>query len=725
MKRSWLTTVCVLVLTAAMVIGCAYVPVQQPPAQPPAATDKEQVEPAATEEKQEEEAEPAETEDDQTTKDAPAVEAAPKADEEDSTPIDPALARSGKPWIDASAKEALSEDMELSPRDNFYLYVNYDYLMRRKNGEKDPNESYEKMLREVKSLLEDDKAEDHYVELSQQFYKAFMDADTRNKEGVEPLRPVIEDIRSISSLDEMTEFLTDADRSINVPLMIRLMKTNDDEKPDKYVGSVYFRSFIELSLGDGTEYTERSEEGEKTYKENKERITGDLVQLGYSEEDAAQAYDDFIAVETVLASKLDSLMDIMKERGKNVIEKTTAAEICEIMGDYPMAGIMESRGYSPDAEYIIENRGYLKLVGDYYKEENLDLLKNYHLVSFLLKYGGVCRVPDPESLEDFETIFDLVKYYLYDILDNAYLARYDRSKDRQILLDFGAEIKDVYASIIREADWMSEETKEKAVAKLMDLKLLLLYGDHPVDYSSVDFTDKSLPEMLMALDAFREKREASLVGEKVIPDQRAFTWMPTLENNARAFPEMNALMFTVGIVDGYGDVSKMSKEELYGTIGYALAHEMSHDFDENGSKMDINGRQTDWWTEEERAAFEARVQKVVDYFNGITVFEGVNCDGEILSAEATADITAIEAILRLAEKQENFDYDAFFRAYARQHAYSSDYKWELHILGDDPHPLAYLRTNVVLQQFDEFNETYGVQEGDAMYLAPEERILVW
>ena len=124
MKRSWLTTVCVLVLTAAMVIGCAYVPVQQPPAQPPAATDKEQVEPAATEEKQEEEAEPAETEDDQTTKDAPAVEAAPKADEEDSTPIDPALARSGKPWIDASAKEALSEDMELSPRDNFYLYVN-------------------------------------------------------------------------------------------------------------------------------------------------------------------------------------------------------------------------------------------------------------------------------------------------------------------------------------------------------------------------------------------------------------------------------------------------------------------------------------------------------------------------------------------------------------------------------------------------------------------------
>lgn len=261
--------------------------------------------------------------------------------------------------------------------------------------------------------------------------------------------------------------------------------------------------------------------------------------------------------------------------------------------------------------------------------------------------------------------------------------------------------------------------------KLMDLNLILLYGDNPVDYSSVDFSGKSVAEMFMALEAFRFRRDAALVGETVLPDQHAFTWMPTMANNARAFPELNALMFTVAIVDDYGDVSKMSREELYATIGYVLAHEISHNFDENGSKVDINGLERDWWTEEEQAAFEARVQKVVDYFSGISVFEGVNVDGRVVSAEATADITAVQAILRLARQHEDFDYDAFFRYYAKQYAYFSNYKWELHILGDDPHPLAYLRTNVVLQQFDEFNKTYDVQEGDAMYLAPEDRILVW
>ena len=713
MKRSFLTAVCALVLTATLTIGCAETPAQEQQVQP-AAEEKQASAAVSAAEKEDVQAaaEPGET------KEAPE----PSADEE---AVDPALAASGSPWIDGSVSEALTEGMELSPRDNFYLYVNYDYLMQRKNGEKDPNTSYEKLLGDVKGILEDDHAENHYVELAQQFYKAYVDADARNRLGAEPLRPVIEDIRSITSLEEMTAFLTDADRSINAPLMLRLMKNVNTEKPDEYSPALYFRGFIELTLGDASEYPERSEDAEETYRHDKERTVRALTQLGYTEEEAAQAYEDFNAAEAYLASGLDSLMDVFLETGTNKVEYMTGPEISKLMGDYPIAGIMESRGYDPEDTYLIENRGYLQLIGEFYTEENLELIKNYHLVGFLLRYEKLCGVQDPEKLKDFGSNFDMIMYYLYDVLDNAYLSRFDRSKDREILMEFGEEIKAVYAEMIREEDWISAETKEKTVQKLMDLDLILLYGDNPVDYSSVDFSGKSVAEMFMALEAFRFRREAALVGEPVIPDQHAFTWMPTMASNARAFPELNALVFTVAIVDEYGDVSEMSIEELYATIGYVLAHEISHNFDENGSKVDINGLERDWWQPEERTAFEARVQKVVDYFNGISVFEGVYCDGRILSAEATADITAVQAILRLARQHEDFDYDAFFRYYAKQYAYFSNYKWELHILGDDPHPLAYLRTNVVLQQFDEFHETYGVQAGDAMYLAPEDRILVW
>ena len=169
MKRTWLTAACALVLTAVLARECAGAPAQEQQAQPAAAVEEEKAEETEEQEPEEE-------------------------------TVDPAVAASGSPWIDASAAEALTEDMELSPRDNYYLYVNYDYLMRHKNGEEDPNESYEKMLGDVKKILEDEHAENHNVELSQQLYKAYVDAEARTREGAEPLRSVIEDLRSLSSL---------------------------------------------------------------------------------------------------------------------------------------------------------------------------------------------------------------------------------------------------------------------------------------------------------------------------------------------------------------------------------------------------------------------------------------------------------------------------------------------------------------------------------------------
>ena len=112
----------------------------------------------------------------------------------------------------------------------------------------------------------------------------------------------------------MTAFLTDADRSINAPLMLRLMKNVNTEKPDEYSPALYFRSFIELTLGDASEYPERSEDAEETYRHDKERTVRALTQLGYTEEEAAQAYEDFNAAEAYLASGLDSMMDVFLRR---------------------------------------------------------------------------------------------------------------------------------------------------------------------------------------------------------------------------------------------------------------------------------------------------------------------------------------------------------------------------------------------------------------------------
>lgn len=232
-------------------------------------------------------------------------------------------------------------------------------------------------------------------------------------------------------------------------------------------------------------------------------------------------------------------------------------------------------------------------------------------------------------------------------------------------------------------------------------------------------------EIALETDRYQQLNAASLVGKEIIPDEYAWSIMSTLEDNARAFPEFDGLMFTLGILKDGGYSPDMSTEELYGVVGTVLAHEISHCFDENGARITKEGEVKDWWKEEDLEEFRKRVQKVVDFYDGITICEGVQANGSMISAEATADITGMQATLKLAEKQENFDYDEFFRSYAWLWRIDSSYKRDMMILKDDPHPLAYLRVNTVVQQFDEFYETYDVKEGDGMYLAPEDRIVVW
>lgn len=116
---------------------------------------------------------------------------------------------------------------------------------------------------------------------------------------------------------------------------------------------------------------------------------------------------------------------------------------------------------------------------------------------------------------------------------------------------------------------------------------------------------------------------------------------------------------------------------------------------------------------------------MIDYFNAIHPWKGETLDGQKLVGEACADNTAMQCILGIAARKPDFDYDTFFRAYADMWFSKMAPEIAAYYLTEDVHPPKYLRINVVCQQFDEFLETYGIGEGDNMYLAPEDRIVIW
>ena len=168
-------------------------------------------------------------------------------------------------------------------------------------------------------------------------------------------------------------------------------------------------------------------------------------------------------------------------------------------------------------------------------------------------------------------------------------------------------------------------------------------------------------------------------------------------------------------------------EEIYGSVGAIIGHEISHSIDSQGAQYDKYGIQTDWWTPEDKAAFEAKQAKIVAYWNTLSYKQGVPMWSDIMLPEIIADMGGVSVMLKLASKKANFNYKKFFEAYSASQAsvFSNDAIENLYYQSKDTHPMNYLRVNAVLNQFPKFHDVYGVKEGDPMYVKETDRLPIW
>ena len=165
---------------------------------------------------------------------------APQASE-NAVAADTSVLLGGHPWIDSMIPENITDDLTFSPKEDFYLYVNHERVKKSAENITEPS-AQEKIKEKAMDYLTDDHADNHEMELVQEFYRAFVDFDSRDALGMEPLRPVIEDIWSIDSLDELSAFISDNERSGAVPQALNIMMTTDFEHSDDYVTALAFAS---------------------------------------------------------------------------------------------------------------------------------------------------------------------------------------------------------------------------------------------------------------------------------------------------------------------------------------------------------------------------------------------------------------------------------------------------------------------------------------------------
>ena len=653
----------------------------------------------------------------------------------------------GMPWVDYSLREniALVEQKPDSPKDNFYLWANYDWL---RSAEIQPGsfqtntfsaaeaEITEKCL----ELLTDTTLKSEDAALVQYLYNAFLDWDARNAVGIKPLQEIIDRISAVSTLDELTRLLSSED----------------------YWGSKLFRSDVVLSfntpgvwitdvrpkhllLEDSAEYRERTETGKLQEKAYTIIISKVLERLGYTSEEASEIITRTFALETELA---DSIMTRAEQfapeyyqRINNEMSRAEAETICDT---FPWLEIMDGNGYAGAQRYLVEEPAYLQKMDGIYREDRLEDLKSCLIAKTVMNNITYLDAECYDLSDELYTIFGVegstqdekeacqaVRSLLPSQMARAFFEKYDPTKMKEDITRLCEKVIGFYRKMISGEDWLTEETRAKAIEKLDKMRIMAVSPEKWPDYSELSFEGLGYFDCMLEIARVERVFIRSLVDQPADPDLWYLTRDDTyfndvLLNNAAYGPEINKIAILRGILGSDLYREDMSDEELYGAIGSIIAHEISHAFDPTCSQFDADGRLNNWWTEEDHAAFDVRAKKVIDYFNGITVFSGLQVQGESVQGEAIADMGSVKCLLSLLEeKKENVDYRAFFEAVAKTWRELITWESEYYFLMQDPHPQSYLRVNAVLQQFPQFHETYGIKEGDGMWLKPEDRVPVW
>ena len=390
--------------------------------------------------------------------------------------------------------------------------------------------------------------------------------------------------------------------------------------------------------------------------------------------------------------------------------------------------VLAASGIENAERIMVSDVGALKAAAALYDDAHLALLKTAARLAllqsvatslnqgfmdayfdFVLAYYGVDARQSNEQIAAQQ-----VQALLADYLSRAYVDEYFSAKAKADVEEMIGEFIAIYKERILAQDWMSAETRAKAVKKLDTMGVKVGYPDSwesCLDRAEIKSPPRAAPSLLQRhrhsdgdeagcprppeRRAGQERMDHdALYGQRLLQSQRQRHHLPAAILQSPLY-DVNA-----------------SREENLGGIGYIIAHEVTHAFDNNGAKFDENGSAADWWTAEDYAAFRQKCQAVAEWYDGQEAYPGIACSGALTISENVADLGAAKCIVAAAKKLDHPDLDKLFRAVANTWASTTSRQMREYLAVTDVHAPDKLRCNRALQTLPEFYTTYGIRPGD-------------
>ena len=563
-------------------------------------------------------------------------------------------------------------------------------------------------------------------------YHTVVDTEGREKAGVEPIRKYLD---AIDGADTLTD-LIDADAALREELgfvtLLSFGLTIDLKDSSRY--AVQFGAFGPML---GKDFYAG---GDPALTEAYLTFLTKLFALCGEEETAARA--DAQRVYDMEKAVSEASLDPQDMGNVDLIYNLyTMEELKALFPKVDLEGYYASSGLKPTDQIGVSDVGAMEAAAAYFTDEHLEDLKAMSRMGLILMTCAALNQDFMEAEYEFQAAYygvegrqsnqqiaaAQVQSLLSDYLSRAYAEAYFTPEAKADVEEMIGEFIAVYKERIKAQDWMSGETKAMALKKLDAMQVKVGYPDSWETY--LDDADIKGPgeggTFFSNMIAVQKAARAEMLSYQDKGVDKTQWVMAPYTVNACYNATANDITFPAAILQSPMYDVNASREENLGGIGYIIAHEITHAFDNNGAKFDEKGNAADWWTQEDYAAFQQKCRAVVEWYDGRESAPGIPCSGELTLSENVADLGALRCIVECAGKLEEPDYETLFLTVARTWASTAPRNTLEYLAANDVHAADKLRVNRALQTIPEFYEIFGIKEGDGMWVPPEERVSVW
>ena len=563
-------------------------------------------------------------------------------------------------------------------------------------------------------------------------YDCVLDTEGREKAGVAPIQKYLDAIDNAGTLEELLDAELLMQREIGFSTLLGFGLTTDLADSGRYI--------VTFSTLGATMDKNFYANGTPAQKDAYLTYVNTLYTLsGLSEEEAEKRSERVYTAEKELAAA--ALEPQEYSDADKIYNLYTMAELQELFANVDLEKVYAADGLQPADRILVMDVGAMEAAAGLFDEAHLDTLKAMSRFGLLMGVGATLSQGFLDASIDFTMAYygvdarqsseqiaaQQVQSLLADYLSRAYAETYFSPEAKADVEGMIREFIAIYKERIQAQDWMSDATKAKAIRKLDTMGVKVGYPDSWDTY--LDNAEIKSPEeggsFFSNTIAIQMAFQADYLARQTEPVDKTEWAMYPFTVNACYQATNNDITFPAAILQAPLYDVNAGREENLGGIGYIIAHEITHAFDNNGAKFDETGNAADWWTESDYAAFQRKCGEVAAWYDGQEVYPGITCNGTLTISENVADLGAIRCVVSAAEKQGDPDFDALFRAVANTWASTSTRQLREYLTAADVHAPDKLRCNRVLQTLPEFYETYGIQPGDGMWTDPDSRVSVW